>query len=138
MKPDHTYNRSITLIENQTYLSLVKDDTSGELMSSVIYEYDEDIGNQVLLLHQETMDELESDEEQFIDNHPEESNEKQKSMFSVFGCCLSKNKNDTTILTTDKIDGKAFHGRHQKKEDYDTPSLVELSDERSFASEYSA
>ncbi len=139
MKPDHPYTRSVSMIENQTYLSLVKDETNGELMSSVIYEYDEDTGHQVLL-HQEI--ESENDGEKFIDN-PNEIDEKQ-SLFSAFVCCLSKNRNDGhssergANTKAGKIDGKVLKGRTQRNTHSTAPSLVELSDESSFASHYSA
>ncbi len=142
MKPDHPYTRSATLIDNQTYLSLVKDKTNGKLMSSVIYEYDEDIGNQVLL-HQET--EAESNGEKFIDN-PKEKDEK-RSLFSAFACCFSKNRNDAVAsgkgvpsTKAEKIDGKKRLNRRmiRNSDSAFTPSLVELSDEGSFASHYSA
>ncbi len=84
MKPETIYTRNVSQIENDTYLSLVKDKSSGQLMSSVIYEYDEDVGKQTLK-NCKVMD----DDEYFTVNPTRDAVQK----FSMFCCCLSKKKN---------------------------------------------
>ena len=52
MKPHHAYNRSVVLMGEGTskYLSLIKDESSGQVMSSVIYEYDKDLYDKQILV----------------------------------------------------------------------------------------
>ena len=128
MKPDHKYIRSVTKIGNSnntgitTHLSLVKDKSNGQLMSSVMYEYDAAIADKEALLNEDV--EEESTDEVFSDNPKEIEN--QNTYVTRFFCCLVKKNNVEESKSNQK---KLSRGRTLNNDTTTSPSLVGLSGE---------